>query len=127
MVFLNLRNRLIRLEISANGLNFGCDALQGKYQADLDGTVVELDGFEAEPGTIQTVLFSQTGLDNGAEHVLVSCCDARVWRRDSVCVNRRSRMPRINGSTSTITSFSTKKRIHQTSKLGNLAFSSGRD
>lgn len=37
----------------------------------------EYDGLEAEPGTIQAVLFSRTGLDRGGEHVLVSCSDFR--------------------------------------------------
>jgi hypothetical protein len=40
---------------------------------DLDGATAEVDGYEKEPGTIQAVLFSRTGLEMGKEHVLVSC------------------------------------------------------
>ncbi|GHJ84900.1 hypothetical protein NliqN6_1302 [Naganishia liquefaciens] len=42
----------------------------GKYRVELDSTVMELDGFAEELGTMQTVLYSQTGLNNTLEHVL---------------------------------------------------------
>ena len=56
------------------------DAFQGKYRVELDSTVMELDGFAEELGTMQTVLYSQTGLNNALEHVLVSRQITRVQK-----------------------------------------------